>query len=121
MKQRSIWIVEDNPAYAKAIGFQMKALGVNCYVCSNVTQITPIDGDLVLLDLMGTDSEKIEFGGGVEVYTMSACPDFNPNFIKPLSQSTLRELVDSCKESKSSEKKAMNSVESLKAKFSAAS
>jgi hypothetical protein len=96
MKVPSVWVVEDSLAYAKALRRQVEILGGRVYSVSSVRGLFPADGDLVFLDIMGTDSDELApgaFGPNVRIYTMSACPDFAPDLVKPLSLTTLKRLI----------------------------
>jgi len=116
----TVWVVEDSPAYADALSRQVASFGVRVVSVDSVGRAFPTDGDIVLLDLMGTQSNKIQFGGGVRVYTMSACADFRPNLVKPLTMQEIKRILFDGGEPNSAqiEVKAEQSIVRLGAKAS---
>lgn len=93
-KPKTVWVVEDNEVYSRALTLQLRAFGVNVLLVDNVKKASPNEGDIVLLDLMGTDSAEASFGKGVKVFSMSACADFLPNYVKPLTQRTISHILN---------------------------
>ena len=91
--RQRVYIVEDNVAYAQIVERMFKDTDAVVMVTNNAADISPQLGDVVLLDLLGTDARRIRLSGNFRLITMSTCANLNPDLVKPFTREQLLSVV----------------------------
>ena len=94
---RKLIIVEDAPFCSILVKKMVMGQPFDIKTVDHVDKITDIGDlnseDIVLLDLIGTGSEKITLSQDVRIISMSSNPDLNPELIKPFNQESLFKVL----------------------------
>lgn len=93
---RKLIIVEDAPFCSILV---KKMVTGQAFEISTVDHVDKInnselhDGDIVLLDLIGTGSEKINLDKNIRVISMSSNKELGPDLIKPFNADSLFKVL----------------------------
>lgn len=88
---RKLWIVEDAPFCSILVKKMIIGQPFDIRIASHVSELTDQvkNGDVVLLDILGTGSETFSADDGVLVIRMSSDVNLSPDLIKPFTRDQL--------------------------------
>lgn len=93
---RKLIIVEDAPFCSILVKKMVTGQPFDIKTVDHVDKIAEIDlnnEDVVLLDLIGTGSEKMNLSQDVRIISMSSNPELKPELIKPFNQESLFKVL----------------------------
>lgn len=88
-----IWIIEDDEQLRDIIYQALRPLSTRIVLCDEVKMIDPNAGDLVLMDMHGTQSHLLK-SNGAHIIRMTGDPGLPADLYKPFGLDELVNLVE---------------------------
>lgn len=89
-----IWIIEDDEAMRELLFESLQEISSSLIICEATPGMVPGPKDIVIMDLLGTNSHLLE-PNGATVIRMTGAQELPADLYKPFKMESLLELVRS--------------------------